>query len=36
MSAKEALEFVKEKRNQVRPNEGFINQLEEYEKRNKK
>ena len=28
--------IVKEKRNQVRPNEGFINQLEEYEKRNKK
>ena len=36
MSAKEAFEFVKEKRNQVKPNEGFINQLQEYEKRNKK
>ena len=36
MSAEEALEFVKQKRNQIKPNEGFINQLQEYEKRNKK
>ena len=36
MSVEEALEFVKQKRNQVKPNEGFINQLHEYEKENKK
>ena len=36
MSVKEALEFVKQKRNQIKPNEGFINQLHEYEKKYKK
>ena len=32
MSTKQAFEFVKSKRACIRPNEGFLNQLDEFEK----
>ena len=32
LTLKSALEFVKQKRNQIKPNEGFMKQLYEYEK----
>ena len=32
LSVEKALDFVKQKRNQIKPNEGFMNQLKKYER----